>query len=182
MSRIAPAAGACFGRHHELSWKSVFALVRGSLTAAFMAGLFLFAVWPWLPTRTAASLPRTLIFYGFSILDHSITEDVFPAFRRHWRERTQEDLELITSFAGSGTLTNQIIMGVPVDLALLALEADANRLADAGVVAKQAWRGLPHAGVVNRTPIVILVRPGNPKNIRGFEDLARPGIGVVHPD
>jgi sulfate/thiosulfate transport system substrate-binding protein len=73
-------------------------------------------------------------------------------------------------------------MGVPAQLALLSLESDAERLAEAGVVPAGSWRALPERGIVNRTPFVILVRPGNPKRIRDFEDLTRPGIGVVHPD
>ncbi len=71
---------------------------------------------------------------------------------------------------------------MPAQLALLSLESDAERLADAGVVPDGSWRSLPNAGVVNRTPFVILVRPGNPKNIHDFDDLARPGIRVVHAD
>src|SRR5262245_17034036 len=156
--------------------------IKGMFAWIVMGGLLLYGIWPWLPLNAQAALPRTIVFYGFSILDHSISHDVFPAFRKRWSATSHEDVEMISSFAGSGTVTNQIIMGVPVQLALLALEADAQRLADAGVVKPRSWRQLPHAGVVNRTPIVILVRPGNPKGIHDFADLARPGIGVVHPD
>jgi sulfate transport system substrate-binding protein len=156
--------------------------IKGTFAWIVMGGLLLYGVWPWLPLHAQAALPRTVVFYGFSILDHSITRDVFPAFRQRWSSASHEDVEMISSFAGSGTVTNQIIMGVPVELALLALEADAQRLGDAGVIENGSWRRLPHQGVVNRTPIVILVRRGNPKNIRDFSDLARPGIGVVHPD
>ena len=152
------------------------------LVVTLMGALLVYGLWPWLPVHARTATPRTVVFYGFSILDHSITMDVFPAFAGRWRRSTGETAELISSFGGSGTITNQIVMGVPVDLALLALEADADRLADAGVVESRSWRKLPHEGVVNRTPIIILVRPGNPKNIRDFSDLTRPGIGVVHPD
>src|SRR5262249_35548856 len=93
-----------------------------------------------------------------------------------------ESLEVIGSFAGSGTITNQMILGVPAQLALLSLESDALRLAKAGVIVEASWKRLPHGGVVNRTPFIILVRPGNPKSIHDFEDLARPGGRVVHPD
>jgi len=156
--------------------------VKASFALIVMGGLLLYGLWPWLPVRAHADLPRTVVFYGFSILDHSITHDVFPAFRDRWQSGTHERVEMISSFAGSGTVTNQVLMGVPVELALLALEADANRLAESGVVGARSWRAFPHEGVVNRTPIVILVRPGNPKQIHDFADLARPGIGVVHPD
>ena len=156
-------------------FKAVFALI-------LMGGLLVYGLWPWLPVRARAAVPHTVVFYGFSILDHSITHDVFPAFRARWDRSGHPPVELISSFAGSGTVTNQILMGVPVELALLALEGDADRLAEGGMVPPESWRMLPHQGVVNRTPIVILVRPGNPKGIHDFADLTRPGIGVVHPD
>src|SRR5206468_9190738 len=103
-------------------------------------------------------------------------------FARRWQAQTGEHVEFITSFAGSGTITNQITLGVPAQVALLALELDAGRLAKAGVIPPGSWRRLPHGGVVNRTPFVLVVRKGNPKRIHDFADLARPGVKVVHPD
>jgi sulfate/thiosulfate-binding protein len=150
----------------------------------FAAGLLLFAyaVWPWTPFARGARLPRTIVFYGFSILADVIDHGIFPAFQRQWQARTGERVELVSSFGGSGTVTNQIILGVPAQLALLSLELDAQKLADAGVVAPASWRRLPFGGVVNRTPFIILVRPGNPKRIGDFADLTRPGVEIVHPD
>ncbi|PYQ64608.1 MAG: sulfate ABC transporter substrate-binding protein, partial [Acidobacteria bacterium] len=78
--------------------------------------------------------------------------------------------------------TNQITLGVPAQVALLALELDAGRLAKAGVIPPGSWRRLPHGGVVNRTPFVLVVRKGNPLGIHDFADLARRGVKVVHPD
>jgi len=151
------------------------------LTAAGLA-LLLYALWPWLPLPGRAARPRTVVFYGFSILGEALNEDVLPAFARHWRQTTGERVEFITSFAGSGTVTNQITLGVPAQVALLSLELDAERLAKAGRVIPGSWRRLPHGGVVNRTPFVLVVRRGNPKGIKDFADLARPGVRVVHPD
>ena len=96
-----------------------------------------------------------------------MNETVFPAFQQVWQARTGERVEFIISFGGSGTVTNQVIMGVPAELALLSLELDAQRLSDNGVVPAQSWRRLPQGGIVNRTPFVILVRPG---------------VKVIHPD
>lgn len=152
------------------------------LQGLLLGMLLLYALWPWLPFARGMEQPRTIVFYGFSILGEVMTEAVFPAFQEAWQAQTGEQVEFISAFAGSGTITNQIIMGVPADLVLLSLELDAQRLAEAGVVAPQSWQQLPHQGVVNRTPFIILVRPGNPKNIYDFADLTRPGIGVVHPD
>ena len=144
--------------------------------------MFAYAVWPWLPLGRAHRPRQTIIFYGFSILGDVMTKGIFPAFQKVWQAQGGHPIEFTSSFAGSGTITNQIILGVPAQLALLSLESDADRLADAGVVAPGSWRRLPFAGVVNRTPFVIVVRAGNPLGIHGFADLTRPGVGVVHPD
>jgi sulfate transport system substrate-binding protein len=150
--------------------------------AVLLAGsIFLYGVWPWLPL-TRERPARTLVFYGFSILGEVMNEAIFPAFQAEWERETGERVEFVTSFSGSGTITNQMILGVPADVALLSLELDAFRLDEAGVVPGPTWRDLPYAGVVNRTPFIILVRPGNPLAIHDFSDLASPGIGVVHPD
>ncbi|MGQ0550121.1 MAG: substrate-binding domain-containing protein, partial [Armatimonadota bacterium] len=94
-----------------------------------------------------------------------------------------ERVEFISSFASSGTITNQLIMGVPAQVGILSLELDALRLVDKRVLSGPTWRTLPHKGILNRTPFIIMVRPGNPRQIRDFETLAAtPGVGVVHPD
>lgn len=147
----------------------------------FVAGLFLYAVAPWLPGSGAAPA-RTIVLYGFSILGEAVNEGVFPDFQRRWKAETGERIELVSSFSGSGTVTNQILLGVPAQVAMLSLELDAWKLADAGVVRRDSWKTLPFGGVVNRTPFVIVVRPGNPKGIRDFADLGAPGVQVVHPD
>jgi len=159
--------------------------LRDALPLVLGATLLLWTVWPWTPlarlTRSGPP-PRTIVLYGFSILGEALDQAVLPEFARRWQAATGERVAFITSYAGSGTVTNQLLLGVPADLALLSLELDARRLADAGVIPAGSWLRLPFHGVVNRTPFVLLVRPGNPKGIHDFADLARPGIGVVHPD
>ena len=84
---------------------------------------------------------------------------VFPAFSRLWKEKTGEVVFFPSSFAGSGTITNQVLLGAPAAVVLLAHEGDALRLKAAGI-ARTDWREFPARGVVNRTPFVILVRKG----------------------
>ena len=156
--------------------------IRAALPWALCGGLFLYAAWPWIPGRARARRSRTVVFDGFSILGDVMTDGIFPAFQERWRARTGERVEFVGSFAGSGTITNQILLGVPAEAAIVALDLDARRIADGGMARRDGWRMLPHGGVVNRTPFVILVRPGNPKGIHDFSDLARPGVRVVHPD
>jgi sulfate/thiosulfate transport system substrate-binding protein len=156
--------------------------LRRGLVPLAGAALLLYALWPWLPVPGRAATPRTVVFYGFSILGEALNEDVLPTFARRWHEQTGERVEFATAFSGSGTVTNQLILGVPAQCALLSLELDAERLAKAGVIPPGSWRRLPHGGVVNRTPFVLVVRKGNPKGLHDFSDLARPGVKVVHPD
>jgi sulfate transport system substrate-binding protein len=155
--------------------------IRAAAVLGFFALLLVYAVWPWF-SMARAERRRVVVFYGFSILGESVQDGVFPLFARQWKEQTGETVTLVSSFAGSGTVTNQLLLGVPAHMALLSLELDALRLARAGTIRNESWRDLPEHGVVNRTPFVILVRPGNPKRIHDFADLARPGIRIVHPD
>jgi sulfate/thiosulfate transport system substrate-binding protein len=154
---------------------------RGLLPILFFSGLLLYAAWPWLPFSRKKSAP-TLVFYGFSILGDAMNQGIFPAFQKHWIAEGHEPAAFRSSFAGSGTITNQILLGAPAQLALLSLESDADRLADAHVLSPGSWKSLPEGGVVNRTPFVIFVRKGNPLEIRDFADLARDGVRIVHPD
>ena len=151
------------------------------LAACLGLAALLWTLWPWLPAGRSAR-PRTIVLYCFGILEPSITKSVFPAFRKKWKSRTGQDVELISSFAGSGTVTNQLVMGVPAELAILSTELDAYRLRQAGVIATESWKDLPHGGVINRTPFVIVTRKGNPKGIHDYSDLTRHGVRIIHPD
>ncbi len=124
---------------------------------------------------------QTLIVYGFSILGEAFTHGIFPAFAQKWQHEVGEGVEFFGAFGGSGTVTNQILFGAPADIAILSHELDALRLQEAGVV-RTDWRTFPHHGVINRTPFIIVTRPGNPLKIRDFGDLTRAGLRLAHPD
>jgi sulfate/thiosulfate transport system substrate-binding protein len=123
----------------------------------------------------------TITVYGFSVVKEPLEKEIFPAFQKHWMKKTGQELTFASSFAGSEMVTNQILSGVKADIAILSIERDAERLLK-GMATKSDWREWPHKGVVNKTPFVILVRQGNPKGIRDFADLAKPGVKVIHPD
>lgn len=124
---------------------------------------------------------RQLTLYGFSIMKESLEKAVYPAFAAKWKQEHGEDVRFTSSFAGSETVTNQILQGVGADIAILSIERDVERLKAGGFVTSD-WHSLPQRGIVNRTPFVILVRAGNPKGIHDFADLARPGVKLIHPD
>ena len=123
----------------------------------------------------------TISLYGFSVVKEPLENDIFPGFQREWEEKTGQRLKFMPSYAGSEIVTNQIVSGVEADIAILAIERNADRLMRPDV-ARNDWRKLPYGGIVNQTPIVIVVRQGNPKRIRDFPDLARPGVKLLHAD
>jgi sulfate transport system substrate-binding protein len=106
---------------------------------------------------------------------------IYPAFAEKWKLEHGEEVGFSASYAGSETVTNQILQGAPADVAILSIERDVTRLVTGNAVTSD-WRALPNKGIVNKTPFVILVRPGNPKGIHDFADLAKDGVKVIHPD
>jgi sulfate/thiosulfate transport system substrate-binding protein len=134
-----------------------------------------------LPKPPTESGDISITLYGFSIMKESLEKAIFPGFQAKWKREHNQDVRFTSSFAGSETVTNQILQGVQADIAILSIDRDVQRLKDKGFV-KIDWHALPYKGIVNKTPFVILVRKGNPKGIHDFPDLAKPGVRLIHPD
>ena len=134
-----------------------------------------------LPKPPSESGDVSITVYAFSIMKESMEKSIFPGFAAKWKQSHGQDVRFTASFAGSETVTNQILQGVNADIAILAIERDVFRLRDGGFVTAD-WRAHPYKRIVNKTPFVILVRGGNPKGIHDFADLAKPGVQIIHPD
>ncbi|HEX5886645.1 MAG TPA: sulfate ABC transporter substrate-binding protein [Pyrinomonadaceae bacterium] len=134
-----------------------------------------------LPKPIGESGDLTITLYGFSIMKESLEKAIYPGFTAKWRQQHGQVVEFQSSFAGSETVTNQILQGAPAEIAILSIERDVQRLQKDRFVTAD-WQSLPARGIVNKTPFVIIVRKGNPKGIRDFSDLAKPGIRLIHPD
>jgi sulfate transport system substrate-binding protein len=106
---------------------------------------------------------------------------ILPAFRRHWRERSGRDVTFHESYLGSGAQARAIIGGFEADVAALSLEPDIEKLREARLI-RHDWKAGEHGGMVTRSVVVIGVREGNPKGIREWQDLARPGVEVLTPN
>jgi sulfate/thiosulfate-binding protein len=133
------------------------------------------------PLSESGSGGVNITLYGFSIMKEPLEKAIYPAFVAKVKREHNLDIHFTSSFAGSETITNQILQGVKAQVAILAIERDALRLQEAGFVTSD-WHNLPQRGIVNKTPFVILVRKGNPKGIHDFADLAKPGVKLIHPD
>ncbi len=130
----------------------------------------------------APALPRTTLrVAGFSAAREVVQTRLLPPFADGWRRSKSQLLELRTHFAGSEALLGSLSSTFPADLALLGSPRDANALVAAGLVDGD-WNTAPYGGIACQSLVVLAVRKGNPKGIRNWADLARPGIQIVAPD
>jgi sulfate transport system substrate-binding protein len=87
-----------------------------------------------------------------------------------------------TSYGSSGTQAKAIIAGLPADIAFLSNGLDIDSLANAGLVTKKWSKKFPDGGIAADSVVAFVVRPGNPKHIRSWADLTKPGVQIVTPD
>ena len=100
-------------------------------------------------------------------------------FAAHWKTETGEDVMIQQSHGGSGTQARAVIDGLDADVVTLGIPTDIDAIADQGLIAKNWASRLPDDSTPYSSTIVFLVRKGNPKGIRDWGDLTRPGTEVV---
>lgn len=109
-------------------------------------------------------------------------KDLNKEFTAEWKSKTGEDLSIRQSHGGSGKQARAILDGLEADVATLALAYDIDAIADRGLVDKNWEKRLADRSAPYTSTIVFLVRKGNPKGIRDWNDLVKPGIAVVTPN
>ena len=108
---------------------------------------------------------------------------VNKAFAEKWKKETGETLDLQTSHGGSGAQARSVIDGLPADVVTLALANDIDAIATkTGKIPADWQKRLPNNSAPYTSTIVLLVRKGNPKGVRNWDDLAKPGVAVVTPN
>ncbi len=109
-------------------------------------------------------------------------QDFNAAFAKYWKSKTGEDIRIRASHGGSGKQARTVIDGLEADVVTLALAYDIDAIAKKGLLPANWQSRLPHNASPYTSTIVFLVRKGNPKQIRDWSDLAKPGIGVITPN
>ena len=105
------------------------------------------------------------------------------AFRKHWRETQQQNVEIEQSHGGAGKQARAVIDGLQADVLTLALAYDIDVIAEKTELLPTNWQDrLPHRSSPYTSTIVFLVRKGNPKQIKDWDDLIGPGIEVITPN
>ncbi|HMN44231.1 MAG TPA: sulfate ABC transporter substrate-binding protein [Povalibacter sp.] len=148
---------------------------RRALLAAFAFGLTLGA-------SAAHAASTTLLNVSYDPT-RELYEDYNKEFAKYWKARTGDEVSIKQSHGGSGKQARTVIDGLPADVVTLALAGDIDALVTNGKLLPVNWQSrLPHNSSPYTSTIVFLVRKGNPKGIKDWGDLVKPGIAVITPN
>lgn len=103
-------------------------------------------------------------------------------FAKHWLDQTGQQVSITQSHGGSGKQALEVANGLDADVVTLALEGDVDAVKDAGLIKEGYTSEFPNDSSPYTSSIVFLVRSGNPKQIRDWDDLRKDGIGVITPN
>jgi sulfate transport system substrate-binding protein len=119
-----------------------------------------------------------LALVSFSI-NQAVYEQIIPKFVEKWNKEHHQNVSFTQSYSGSGSQTEAVIKGLQADVVHLALGIDANKIEQAGLI-KPDWElRAPLGGVMTRSVVALVTRPGNPKGIKTWSDLANNDLSVV---
>jgi len=110
-------------------------------------------------------------------------QDYNAAFAKYWKAKTGDDVVVSQSHGGSGKQAMSVINGLEADVVTLALAYDIDALVQHGRLLAADWqKRLPYDSAPYTSTIVFLVRKGNPKQIKDWDDVVKPGVVVVTPN
>ena len=146
--------------------------------------------------RTATAMLAAIVALGASAVRAETTllnvsydptrelyDDYNKVFVQYWKQKTGKDVSIRQSHGGSGKQARTVIDGLPADVVTLALAYDIDAIAQQGKLLPANWQTrLPDNSSPYTSTIVFLVRKGNPKGIKDWGDLVKPGVSVVTPN
>ena len=159
-------------------------IVRGIsfITARILTGLLsVFAVILLTVQPASAAGPVTLLNVSYDPT-RELYQDYNAAFAAHWQNSKGEAVTVKQSHGGSGKQARSVIDGLEADVVTLALAYDIDEIQGKGLIRPGWQKKLPNNSAPYTSTIVFLVRKGNPKNIRDWNDLIKPGISVITPN
>lgn len=122
--------------------------------------------------------PQELLLVSYAVTKGAY-DRILPSFIADWKAKTGQELEIKTSYGGSGSQTRAVIDGLEADVVTLALSADVLKLEESGLVDAGWEKELPNNSIITNSTVALLTRPGNPKQIASWADLIKPGVTVV---
>jgi sulfate/thiosulfate-binding protein len=149
-------------------WKAALVgAVAGSLALAGCGG----------SSGASSSDSKTIDLVGFSILEQA-NKSVISDFEK---TSAGKDVDFKQSYGASGDQSRAVIGGQPADVVHLSLEPDVSKLVDAKLVDSN-WKDTPTKGIVTQSVVAMVVRKGNPKHIKTWDDLVKPGVKIITPN
>ena len=131
---------------------------------------------------TAVRAETTLLNVSYDPT-RELYDDYNKVFVQYWKQKTGKDVSIRQSHGGSGKQARTVIDGLPADVVTLALAYDIDAIAQQGKLLPANWQTrLPDNSSPYTSTIVFLVRKGNPKGIKDWGDLVKPGVSVVTPN
>jgi sulfate/thiosulfate-binding protein len=135
----------------------------------------------WTGSALGAAKPVTLLNVSYDPT-RELYQEFNASFARKWEAETGQKVTIQQSHGGSGKQARAVLDGLEADVVTLALAYDVDALAKGGLIPAN-WQGrLPRNSTPYTSTIVFLVRKGNPKGIRDWDDLAKPGVSVITPN
>jgi sulfate transport system substrate-binding protein len=132
---------------------------------------------------TAASAAEVSLLNVSYDPTRELYQDYNQAFAAYWKTKTGDVVTVKQSHGGSGKQARSVLDGLDADVVTLALAGDIDQLATKGKLLDENWaRRYPHNSSPYTSTIVFLVRKGNPKHIKDWSDLVKPGIAVITPN
>ncbi len=117
-----------------------------------------------------------------NLVAYSVPKPVLAVLIAHYQKTPAgRGVSFTQSYGASGSQARAIVAGQPADIAFLSTGLDVDTLVDAGLVARN-WGHFPYRGIAADSQVVFVVRPGNPKHVKGWSSLVKPGIQVVTPN
>ncbi|WP_373538525.1 sulfate ABC transporter substrate-binding protein [Chamaesiphon sp.] len=130
-------------------------------------------------TEPKKDVEVTLVGYAIPKAAHDV---IIKKFVTKWQQENNQKVTFRQTYGGSGSQTRAVIDGLPADIVHLAVGSDVDKIAQSALVAKDWAKKLPNNAIVARSVVAIVLRPGNPKQIKSFADLARPDVKWVTAD
>ena len=129
----------------------------------------------------AGAAPNELLNVSYDPT-RELYQDINTAFAKHWLADTKQTVRIRQSHGGSGKQARAVIDGLQADVVTLALAYDIDEIAQRGLIASKWQSRLPNNSTPYYSTIVLLVRKGNPKHIKDWDDLIRPDVKVITPN
>ena len=145
-----------------------------------VAGIAMFGLLS--PTAISSAGPVTILNVSYDPT-RELYEDFNVQFAKYWKAKTGNDVTISQSHGGSGQQTRAVIDGLQADVVTLGLAYDIDTIALQTKLLPEDWqKRLPDNSCPYTSTIVLLVRKGNPKSIKDWDDLVRPGVTVITPN